>query len=189
MGNIIWTLDRNTKTGFYMKERVRGNRFSLKAAAHAWFPSLQECLEDHYGTIADVSIAEKSSDYTIIKLSKRLKKRWKFSKYDGNRSIDRRRPKITGPVLDKQGIRIHHGIRRSALSTKIDPNVMFTEVSVTDNHTIKIKCSENRTHSPNRDNPNDTVFKFDLFLESKKTQRIIRNIWIDPVIRNDGGDF
>jgi len=187
VGDIFWHLDWTEETGFFMKERWSDDRFSFNAKKQTWFPTLQECLTEGFGTVADISVAEKSSDYTIIKLSDGLKKLWKFSEYDEDISAkDRNRPKVDGPVIERQGIRITHGVRRNALNKKIDPNKMFTEVIGGANF-IKIKCKENRTESPNYKNPKDTVFKFDLFLETKKRSGLKRVIWIDPIIRNDGG--
>ena len=185
MSNRIWNLEYNKNVGYYtVEEKVTLKSKKSPEVQLLSSPSLDDCLDENLGTVADVKVAKTPSDSLVIKLGESLKTA-EFAAVN-NGPYRGRRLNHKGPVIDKTGIRIFSGLRRGVKRDEresIAPKKMF-KVSATEKE-IKIKCTE-PLHK-NADKAKHTVFKFDLFLCDKGTKVPLVNGWIDPVIRNDGG--
>lgn len=145
-------------------------------------PTLKDCLNEGKGTAADVEVAKSTNSNLIIKLGKTLSGT-EFAEIDIGPFPGGRKPTDMN-VVDKRGIRIFPGIRRSAQDTDIDPTKMFRVKA--NKSKIKIRFSEPYDAENEADH---TVFKFDLFLRrsGNKGSTSKLSAWIDPIIRNDGG--
>lgn len=185
MTDHVWILRHSKKLGFYTTRAgsVRRQIFEemMLSKTTVWFPTLRECLEEGYGTVADITVADSKNDFCVLKLSNNLRKRYKFAKpWNTNDHED---------CLEARGIRIFAGIRRSEMDKEIHPKKMFSGLAGR-KYAIRFKCKEDRNHVPapgDEPNPKDTVFKYDIFLEGKLDRIRIKNVNIDPIIRNDGG--
>ena len=181
MQNKVWLLEWDQSRGFYTDLVQSKKSYSPRdnhAKRLASGPSLTQCLNEGYGTVADIWICDSKENITILKLGRSLRK-YNFVKPWTDRPCD-------GLFADARGIRVFHGIRRKEQDIKIDPTDMFPLIKGSRKQ-IEIQCKEDRHSQVGSESENDTVFKFDIFIERKGNGMKSKNIWIDPILRNDGG--